>query len=81
MQWLIDICCCYLVAKSCPTLFNLWTVAHEPPLPMGFYRQDEWSRLPFPSPGDLHDLGIEPVSPVMAGRFFTTEPPGKPSLK
>ena len=44
---------------------------------MGFSRQEFWSGLPFPSPGDLPDPGIEPVSPALAGGFFTTEPPGK----
>ena len=46
---------------------------------MGFLRQEYWSGLPFPSPGDLSDPGIEPVSPALAGGFFTAEPPGKPS--
>ena len=41
---------------------------------MGFPRQVYWSGLPFPSPGDLLDPGIKPVSPALAGRFFTTEP-------
>jgi len=45
---------------------------------MGFSRQEYWSGLPFPSPGDLPDLGVEPESPALAGGFFTTEPPGKP---
>ena len=44
----------------------------------GISRQEYWSRLPFPSPGDLPDPGIEPLSPVFAGGFFITEPPGKP---
>ena len=47
----------------------------------GFLRQEYWSGLPFPPPGDLPDSGMEPeslVSPALAGRFFTTEPPGKP---
>ena len=44
---------------------------------MGFPRQEYWSRFPFPSPGDLPDLGIEPASPSLTGGFFTTEPPGK----
>ena len=45
---------------------------------MGFPRQEDWSELPFSSPGDHPDPGMEPVSPALAGRFFTTEPPGKP---
>ena len=47
---------------------------------MGFPRQEHWSELPFPSPGDLVHPGIEPTFPALAGRFFTTDPPGKPSL-
>ena len=50
-----------------------WTVAHQAPPPMGFSKQEYWSGLPFPSPGDLHDPGIKPTSPALAGRFF--EPP------
>ena len=42
-----------------------WTVAHQAPLFMGFSRQEYWSGLPFPSPGDLPDPGIEPVSPAL----------------
>ena len=42
---------------------------------MGFFRQEHWSGLPFPPPGDLPDPGIEPVSLELAGRFFTAEPP------
>ena len=45
---------------------------------MGFPRQEYWNGLPFPSPGNLPDPGIKPVSSVLMGRFFTTEPPGKP---
>ena len=45
---------------------------------MGFPRQEYCSGLPFPTPGDLPDPGIKPVSPSWAGRFYTTEPPGKP---
>ena len=55
-----------------------WTVAHQVPLSMGFRRQEYWSKLPFPSPGDLPGPGIEPLSPALTGGFFTTEPPGKP---
>jgi len=45
---------------------------------MGFSRQEYWSELPFPPPGDLPNSGIKPVSPALAGRYFPTEPPGKP---
>ena len=45
---------------------------------MGFLRQEYWSGLPFPSPGDLSDPGIEPESPALADGFFTTEPLRKP---
>ena len=55
-----------------------WTVAHQASLSMGFPRQEYWSGLPFPSPGDLPDPGLEPASPALAGVFFTAEPPGKP---
>ena len=54
-----------------------WTTVHQAPLSMGFSRQEYWSGLPFLSPGDLPKPGIKPVSPALAGRFFTTEPPGK----
>ena len=56
------------------------TVASQAPLSMGFSRQEYWSELTFPSSGDLPDPGIEPRSLALAGGFFTTEPPGKPSL-
>ena len=55
-----------------------WTVAHQVPLSTGFPRQEYWSGLPFPSPGHLLNPGIEPASPALAGRFFTTKSPGKP---
>ena len=55
-------CVCVL---SCIQLFETpWTVAHQAPLSMGFPRQEYWSGLPFPSPGDLPNLGIEPASPA-----------------
>ena len=55
-----------------------WTVAHQAPLSMGFPRQEYWSELPFPSPRDLPNSRIKPMSPSLAGMFFITEPPGKP---
>ena len=64
---------------SCVWLFvTPWTVAHQASLSMGFPRQEHRNGLPFPSPGDLPDIGIKPVSPALAGEFFTTDPPGKP---
>ena len=53
-----------------------WTVAHQAPLSMGFPRQEYWSKLPFPPPGDNSDSGIKPMSSALAGWFFTTEPLG-----
>ena len=57
---------------------TLWTVAHQAPLYMGFSKQEYWSGLPFPSPGDLPDPGIEPRSPALQADALTSEPPGKP---
>ena len=66
-----------LVAQSCPTLATPSTVAHQAPPSMGFSRQEYWNGLPFPSPGDLLDPGIEPRSPVIEADALTSEPPGK----
>ena len=64
---------------SCVGLFvPPWTVSQQAPLSMGYPRQEYWTGLPFPPPGDLSDPGIEPVSPAfpaLADGFFTTEPP------
>ena len=60
---------------------NPWTIAHQAPLSMGFSRQVPWSGVPFPSPGDLPDPGMEPLSPAaraVAGGFCTAAPPGRP---
>ena len=71
-------------AQLCLTLFDRMAyTAHQAPLDMEFSRQEYWSRLPFPTPGDLPDPGIEPASlasPTLAGGFFTTLPPGKPFI-
>ena len=67
--------------QSCSTLCDPMTVAPQAPRSTGFSRQEYWSGLPFPPPGDLPDPGIEPVSPggpALARRFSTAEPPGKP---
>ena len=64
---------------SCVRLFATpWTVAHQAPPSMGFSRQEYWSGLPFSSPGDLPDPGIEPRSPAIQADALTSEPPGKP---
>ena len=60
-----------------------WTVTHQAPLSMGFSRQEHWSGLPCPPPGDLPDPGIEPtslMSPLLTGEFFTTSAPRRHSL-
>ena len=56
-----------------------WTVAPQAPPSMGFSRQEYWSGLPFPSPGDLPDPGIKPRSPALQADTLTSEPPGKSS--
>ena len=55
-----------------------WTVALQAPLSMKFFRQEYWNGLPFPSPGDLSDPGIEPGSPAFQADSLPPEPPGKP---
>ena len=64
-----------------PLFATLWNVAHQAPPSMEFPRQEHWSGLPFPSPGYLPDLGIEPRSPALTGGFFTAEPRGKPKFR
>ena len=61
-------------AQSCPTLCDTMDQA---PLSMGFSRQECWSGLPFPSPGDLPNPGIEPGSPALQADALPSEPPGK----
>ena len=58
-----------------------WVQLFAAPLSIAYSRQEYWSGLTFPPPGDLSNPGIEPLplaSPALAGRFFTTVPPGKP---
>ena len=63
---------------SCVRLFATpWTVAYQASLSMGFSRQEYWSGLPLPSPGDVPDPGIEPGSPALEADALTSEPPGK----
>ena len=63
---------------SCVRLVTLWTVTYQAPPSMGFSRQEYWSGLPFPSPGDLPDPGIEPGSPALQANTLTSEPPSFP---
>ena len=58
-----------------------WTVAHQAPLFMEFSREEYCSGLPFPSPGDLPDPGIEPESCALQVDSLPSEPPGKPSIQ
>ena len=72
-----------LVAQSCLTLSDPWTVAHQAPLYMGLFRKEYWSVLPFPPPGDLSNLGIKPLSPVSPALqvdSISAEPLDKPQL-
>ena len=55
-----------------------WTLDYQAPLSMGFSRQEYWSGLPLPSPGDLPDPGVEPRSPTLQADALPSEPPGKP---
>ena len=69
------------IIYSCQDIFvTPWTVAHQAPLSMGFSRQEYWSGLPFPSPGDLPNPGIEPSSLALQADALTSEPPGKPKI-
>ena len=73
------IVCDIKATHLCPaySLTTPWIITHQAPLSVGFPRQEYWSGLPFPSPGDLLNPETEPTSPPLACRFFTSEPPGK----
>ena len=66
-----------LVSRLCPIFVTPWSVASQAPLSTEFFRQDYWSGLPFPSPGDLLNPGIEPGSPALQADSLPTEPLGK----
>ena len=65
------------VTQSCQLFRTPWTVAYQAPPSMGFSRQDCWSRLPFPSPGDLPNPGIKPGSPTLQADALPSEPPSR----
>ena len=70
-----------LVAQSCLSLWDLWTVAHQAPLSMGFSRPEYWSGLPCPPPGDLPHTGIEPGFPASQADSLLSELSGKPCFQ
>ena len=80
-MWLggLPICLCWAQSLSRVQRFvTSWTVAYQAPLFMGFSRQEHWSGLPFPSPEDLPNPGIEPRSPALQADSLPSKPPGKP---
>ena len=71
--------CCCLITQSCLTLCDQWTVCNLPDSSVhGISKQEYWSGLLFPSPGNLLDPGIELASLTFTGKFLTTEPAEKP---
>ena len=76
----VSVCVCAKSLQSCLTLWTLWTIVHQTFLSMGFSRQEYWSGLPFPSPGDLSDPGIEPGAPALQAGSLPTELLGKPKI-
>ena len=78
---LLDMCVCACVLTLVQLFAIPWTVAHQASLSMGFPRQEYWSGLPFSTPEDLPNPGIEPasfLSPALQADALTSEPPGKP---
>ena len=73
------LCVCVLSRSVMPDYLQCYG-AHQAPLSMGFPRQEYWSGLPFPSPGDLPNPGIKPDPPALAGRFYMV-PPGNLNVK
>ena len=75
----------YVCMLSCFSRIQLvvtpWTLARQPPLSMGFSRQEYWSGLPFSFPGDFPNPGFEPGSPTLQADSLPSEPPGKPQVR
>ena len=72
---------CVLSLYSCVRVFvTLWSVAQQAPLSMGFSRQEYWSGLPFPPPGDFPNPGMEPMSPALKADSLPAEPQGSPGI-
>ena len=68
------------VAQSCLILYDPWTVAYQASPSLGFFRQEYWSRLLFPSAGDLPDPGIKHRCPTLQAVALPSEPSGKPNV-
>ena len=71
---------CVVITQLCPTLCDPMNVARQTSLSMEFSRKEYWSGLPFPSPADLPEPGIEPGSPILQADSLPSKPPGKPIL-
>ena len=77
----VCVCACTQLLSLVILFVNPWTVAHQAPLSMAFPRQENWSKLLFPTSGTLPEPEIKPTplaSPALPGRFFIAVPPGKP---
>ena len=72
----VCVCVCARALSHVRFFATLWTVSRQAPLSMGLSRQEYWSGLPFPSPGDPPDPKVKPESPTLVGGFFTSELPG-----
>ena len=75
----LPLCVCVKSLSRVRLFPTPWTVARHAPLSMGYSRQEYWSGLPFPSPGDLSNPGIKPRSPALQADTLSSEPPGKPA--
>ena len=76
----VRVCVCESLSPV-PLFVTPWTVPHEDPLSMELSRKEYWRGLPFPSPGDLLNPGIEPRSPALQADSLPFEPPGKPHIR
>ena len=85
VKWVYSVCELLNTYDVCPflhvTYYDPMDCTHQAPLSMGFFRQEYWSGLPFPSPGDLPDPGIKPGSPALQADFLPTELQGKPGTR
>ena len=77
----LSVCVCVCVSHAVQFFAIPWTVAHQAPLFMKFSRQEHWSGLPCPSPGDLTNSGMEAGSPALQADSLPSESPGKPKLR